>query len=302
MVLSLPDGTLSGEEPSHPNDVARSGDFPRSAAVLARMRSENFPVASRILPRGLRRHLRALYGFFRVVDFAGDEAPGNRYALLDLLEVDLRRAYQGAARIPILRQLTGTVTECGIPFDVLVKLIEANRQDQQVRRYQTFEDLLDYCALSANPVGEAVLHVFGRAEPALIELSDRICSALQLLEHCQDIAEDHRQGRVYLPTDDLRLFGCTEEDLVATRAPTRLRGLVKYEVDRARRMLEAGAPLVGRLSGTARIAVAGYVAGGRATAAAFAAAHHDPLGHGVRPSKRRTFAEWGRLFAMGGAW
>ncbi|MER6990426.1 squalene synthase HpnC [Saccharopolyspora hirsuta] len=302
MVLSLPDGTLSGEESDHPNSVARSGDFPRSAAVLARMRSENFPVASRILPHGLRQHLHALYGFFRLVDFAGDEAPGNRGALLDFLEVDLRRAYQGAARIPILRALTATVTECAIPHEVLVKLIEANRQDQRVRRYRTFDDLLDYCALSANPVGEAVLHVFGRAEPPLIELSDRICSALQILEHCQDIAEDYRQDRVYLPTDDMRRFGCGEPDLVAARAPTRLRGLVKYEVDRARRMLESGAPLIGRLSGTARVAVAGYVAGGRATAAAFAAAGHDPLGRDVRPSRWRTFVEWGRLSVLGGAW
>ncbi|MDA3645530.1 squalene synthase HpnC [Saccharopolyspora indica] len=301
MVLSPPEGTTSGEDSGHPNSVARSGDFPRSAAVLARMRSENFPVASRILPHGLRRHLHALYGFFRLVDFAGDEAPGNREALLDFLEVDLRRAYQDAARIPILRALTTTVAECAIPYDVLVKLIEANRQDQQVRRYRTFDDLLDYCALSANPVGEAVLHVFGRAEPPLVALSDRICSALQILEHCQDIAEDYRQDRVYLPTEDMRRFGCQEPDLAAVRAPTRLRGLVKHEVDRARRMLETGAPLVGCLSGTARVAVAGYLAGGRATAAAFARADHDPLGRDVRPSRARTFAEWGRLYVLGGA-
>ncbi|MGW1679938.1 squalene synthase HpnC [Saccharopolyspora sp. NPDC002376] len=302
MVLSLPDGAVSGEESDHPHASARSGDFPRSAAVLARMRSENFPVASRILPHGLRQHLHALYGFFRLVDFAGDEAPGNRDALLDFLEVDLRRAYQDMARIPIMRGLTATVAECGIPHDVLAKLIEANRQDQQVRRYRTFDDLLAYCALSANPVGEAVLHVFGRAEPALIALSDRICSALQILEHCQDIAEDYRQDRVYLPTDDMRLFGCKEPDLIATRAPTRLRGLVKFEVDRARRMLEAGAPLVGQLSGMARVAVAGYLAGGRATAAAFAAANHDPLGSDVRPTRGRTFVEWGRLYVLGGTW
>jgi squalene synthase HpnC len=302
MVLSLPDNALSGGDSEHSNDVPRSGDFPRNAAVLARMRSENFPVASRVLPRGLRRHLHALYGFFRIVDYAGDEAPGNRGALLDFLEVDLKRAYQGTARIPMLRALTPTLAECAIPYDVLVKLIEANRQDQRVRRYRTFPELLDYCAMSANPVGEAVLHVFGRAEPELIELSDRVCSALQILEHCQDIAEDFRQGRVYLPTDDLRRFGCQEPDLVADRASTRLRGVVKFEVDRARRMLDAGAPLIGRLSGTARVAVAGYVAGGRATAAAFAAAKHDPLRVDVRPGRGRTFAEWGRLYVLGGTW
>ncbi|WP_190813083.1 squalene synthase HpnC [Saccharopolyspora pogona] len=302
MVLSLPDSAVYGGDSENSDGLPRSGDFPRSAAVLARMRSENFPVAARILPRGLRRHLHALYGFFRLVDYAGDEAPGNRGALLDFLEIDLKRAYQGTARIPMLRSLTPTVAECAIPHEVLVKLIDANRQDQQVRRYRSFPDLLDYCALSANPVGEAVLHVFGRAEPALITLSDRICSALQILEHCQDIAEDYRQDRVYLPTDDMQRFGCEEPELVADRASTMLCGLVKYEVDRARRMLDAGAPLVGELSGMARIAVAGYVAGGRATAAAFAAAKHDPLGFDVRPGRGRTFAEWGRLYVLGGIW
>ncbi|WP_229680063.1 squalene synthase HpnC [Saccharopolyspora thermophila] len=296
----MPDDAVSGGDSGHPDSASRSADLPRSAAVLARMRSENFPVAARILPTGLRRHLHALYGYFRLVDYAGDEAPGDRDALLDLLELELKRAYQGIARIPILRALTPTVAECAIPHDVLVKLIDANRQDQRVRRYETFEDLVDYCALSANPVGEAVLHVVGRAEPRLISLSDRICTALQILEHCQDIAGDHQQDRVYLPAEDLRRFGCTESELIAARASTRLRGLVKFEVDRARRLLESGAPLVGELSGMARVAVAGYVAGGRATAAAFAAAGHDPLRVRVRPSRRRTFLEWGLLSALGG--
>lgn len=302
MVLSLPDHALSGGDSEQPRDVPRSSDFPRGEAVLSRMRSENFPVASRVLPRGVRRHLHALYGYFRLVDYAGDEAPGHRGALLDLLEVDLKRVYQGAARIPVLRTLAPTVRECAIPYDVLVKLIEANRQDQRVRRYETFDDLLDYCALSANPVGEAVLHVFGRAEPGLVALSDRICTALQVLEHCQDLGEDLRQDRIYLPVQDMRRFGCQEEDLATETAPTRLRGLVRFEVDRALRMLDSGAVLISKLPWMGRIAVAGYVAGGRATAAAFGAAGYDPLGVDVRPSKLRTFGEWGRLYVLGGSW
>lgn len=300
MVLSLPDETLSGEDPEHPQWSARPGELPRSAAVLARMRSENFPVASRVLPGGVRRHLHALYGYFRLVDYAGDEAPGNRDALLDFLEHDLERAYQGTARIPIMQALTPTVTECGIPMSTLVKLIEANRWDQHVKRYDDFAGLLDYCALSANPVGESVLHVFGRPEEGLIALSDRICTALQILENLQDIAEDRRAGRVYLPTEDLERYGCDEQDLTAPRASTALRGLVRFEVDRARRMLRDGSVLVGALSGTARVAVAGYVAGGLATVAAFRAAGHDPLAAQVSPSKARTFAEWARLHSMGG--
>lgn len=302
MVLSLPEPALSGGDADEPGaESPRSSDLPRLPAVLARMRAENFPIAARILPDGIRGHLQALYGYFRIVDYAGDEAPGNRDALLDLLETDLKRAYQGAARIAALRALTPTVRDCAIPVEVLVKLIEANRQDQVVQRYRTFDELLDYCALSANPVGESVLHVFGRAEEDLLVLSDRICTALQILEHCQDLAEDQRAGRVYLPQQDIERFRCDEEQFTEPVAATRVRGLVKFEVDRAVRMLNAGTPLVARLSGTARVAVAGYVAGGRATAAALAASGHDPLRAEIRPSKARTFAEWLRVFAGGGS-
>lgn len=301
MVLSLPEPALSGGDSDDLGaESPRPGDVPRLPAVLARMRTENFPIASRMLPDGIRGHLQALYGYFRLVDYAGDEAPGNRDALLDLLETDLKRAYQGTARIGVLRALTPTVRDCAIPVDVLGKLIQANRQDQVVSRYRTFDELLDYCALSANPVGEAVLHVFGRAEEDLLVLSDRICTALQILEHCQDLAEDQRSGRIYLPQQDFQRFHCDEEQFADPVAATRVRGLVKFEVDRAVRMLNAGTPLVARLSGTARIAVAGYVAGGRATAAALAAAGHDPLRTEPRPSKTRTFAEWLRVFALGG--
>lgn len=262
---------------------------------------ENFPVASRVLPGGVRRHLLALYGFFRLVDYAGDDAPGHRDSLLALLDTDLKRVYHGTPRIPLLRAMVPTVRACAIPREVLARLIEANRQDQRVSRYEKFDDLREYCALSANPVGQSVLHVFGRAEPPLIELSDLICTALQILEHCQDVAKDYQEGRVYLPAEDLRRFQCKEDDLLLTRAPTALRGLIRFEVDRARAMLDSGSALVGRLSGVARVAVAGYVAGGLATAHAFAAAGHDPLATEVRPGRARTIVEWLRLWATGGS-
>jgi squalene synthase HpnC len=257
-------------------------------------------VASRVLPGGVRRHLLALYGFFRLVDYAGDEAPGHRDSLLDLLDADLKRVYHGAPRVPLLRALVPTVRTCAIPREILARLIDANRQDQRVSRYEKFDDLCDYCALSANPVGQSVLHVFGRAEPSLIELSDQVCTALQILEHCQDVGKDYEQGRIYLPAEDLRRFHCTEEDLRLPSAPTTLRGLIRFEVNRALAMLDSGSALVGRLSGVARVAVAGYVAGGRATARAFAAAGHDPLATEVRPGRGWTTVEWVRLWATGG--
>lgn len=292
--------------PAHERTTARAADFtaqlPDTAAVLARAGDENFPVAARVLPSGARTHLMALYGYFRLVDYAGDEAPGNREILLDHIEADLRHAYRGTPRLPLLRALAVTVHECGIPQDVLVRLIDANRRDQHVRRYRTFAELVGYCALSANPVGESVLHVFGCARPELVALSDRICTALQILEHCQDVLEDHRQGRVYLPEADLRHYGCRLDELETGRAPEHWRALLRFQVTRARRMLDSGALLVGRLPLPARLAVAGYVAGGRSTARALAAARFDPVSGDVTPARARIAAEGARLLLSGGSW
>ena len=257
---------------------------------------ENFPVALRLLPARYRRHLLALYGYARHVDDLGDEplvSGLDRVAALDAVEAELRALYAGGdVRHPVLRALAPTVAECRLPMDPLLRLIEANRIDQQVTRYATFEQLVDYCTRSANPVGELVLHVFAQAEPATVALSDRICTALQLVEHLQDVAEDHRRGRVYLPAEDLARFGVTEADLAAGTASRQLRELIGFEAERARAWLDAGAPLVSALHGWARLAVSGYLAGGRATLDALAAAGHDPLPVTVRPGRRRILTAW----------
>jgi squalene synthase HpnC len=260
------------------------------------VRRENFPVATRLLPTRYRARLLAVYGFARLVDDIGDEAPpGERETLLDLVERDLDLLYAGERpRIPQLRGLAGTVTACRIPAEPFRRLIQANRQDQVVLRYETFERLQEYCALSANPVGRVVLHLFDAATPDRTALSDRICTALQIIEHCQDAGEDYRRGRVYLPAEDLRRFGCAEADLGRSVTPTRLRGLLAFQTGRARRLLDEGAPLIGTLSGWARLAVAGYVAGGRATLAAFDRGGHDVLGGRLCPDRARLLAEWSR--------
>ncbi|NBE80174.1 squalene synthase HpnC [Micromonospora rubida] len=257
---------------------------------------ENFPVALRVLPARYRRHLVALYGYARHVDDLGDEPVDgglDRLAALDDVEAGLRGLYAGAdMRHPVLRALAPTVAECGLPLDTLVRLIEANRVDQHVTRYATFEQLVGYCTLSANPVGELVLHVFGQVTPAAVALSDRICTALQLVEHLQDVAEDHRRGRVYLPAADLERFGVTEADLARPSANRQLRELIGFEAERARAWLDAGAPLVSALHGWGRLAVSGYLAGGRATLDALAAADHDPLAVTVRPRRRQILGNW----------
>ncbi|MFI0479482.1 squalene synthase HpnC [Actinomadura sp. 9N215] len=257
---------------------------------------ENFPVASRLLPARYRAHLLNVYGYARLVDDIGDEAPpGERAALLDTVERDLDRVYAGTApELPAMRHLARTVTACGIPAEPFRRLLQANRQDQEVTRYTTFDDLVDYCALSADPVGHIVLHVFGAATPDRLGLSDKVCTALQIVEHCQDVGEDYGNGRIYLPQNDLRRFGCVEDDLAAAVTPTRLRGVVALQARRARQLLDEGADLTTKLRGFARLAVSGYVAGGLAALAALDKNAYDVLGGPSRPRKPRLLAEWSR--------
>jgi squalene synthase HpnC len=262
----------------------------REDAIRSRASTENFSVASLLLGPRARRHLFAVYGFARLVDQMGDEASQNRLALLDLLEQDLERAFTGEPEHAVLRTLAPTIRACALPREPFLRLIEANRQDQRVARYETFAQLADYCDLSANPVGELVLHVFGVATPERVALSDRVCTALQLVEHWQDVGEDFRRGRVYLPTEDLERFGVALDELEAVSASEALRALIAFEVERARALLDEGARLVRTLRGRARLAVAGYVAGGRANLDAIAAAGFDVLSATPRAGRLQRVA------------
>lgn len=240
---------------------------PGESAVLDRAGTENFSVASLVLGRATRDHLLAVYGFARLVDQLGDDAAGDRLGHLDWLEAELDRVYDGVPEHPLMVRLAPTVRSCNLPREPFVRLIEANRRDQRQAAYATFDELVDYCDLSANPVGELVLHVFGAATPARVAQSDDVCTALQLLEHWQDVHEDHANGRVYLPGEDLDRFGVVTGSF---DGEAYLR-LLAFEIERARTLLDRGAPLVGTLRGRARLAVAGYVGGGRAGLDALAA-------------------------------
>jgi squalene synthase HpnC len=257
-----------------------------AGALLARASTENFPVALRLLSRGQRRHLMAIYGFARLADELGDEAPGDRLAQLDWLEADLDRAYAGAALHPLLQRLAPTLRELALPRQPFADLIDANRRDQLVTRYATWDDLRGYCILSANPVGRLVLLVFGVSTPERIALSDEVCTALQLAEHCQDVREDLERGRIYLPAEDLQRFAVDEPALRADRASPELRALLRFEVARARSLFDGGAALVRTLSGRARLAVGGFVAGGRAALDAIERCDFDVLATHARPRVR----------------
>jgi squalene synthase HpnC len=262
-------------------------DIPGVQAVMARAGGENFPVASRVLPRRVRRHLLAIYGFARLVDQLGDDFTGDRLAALDWLDGQLHLAYLGQAEHPLLRALQPTLTECRLPRRPFVALIEANRVDQRVSRYQTWEQLLGYCQLSANPVGELVLGVLGSASPERLALSNCICTALQLAEHWQDVAEDLARGRIYLPAEDLVRFGCQEHDLHEAHASESVRRLLAMEVQRARILLHRGAPLIDTLHGRPRLAVAAFVGGGRAALDAIERAGFDVLAGPPRAGRAR---------------
>jgi squalene synthase HpnC len=272
----------------------------RSAAlhpetVMAQARHENFPVASLLLPRRVRSHLLALYGFARLVDDAGDEAHGDRLALLDELETDLERVWDGRPHDPLIARLQPPVAASGLEIAPFRRLIEANRRDQVVHRYQTFEDLLGYCALSANPVGELVLRIFGLATEHRLRLSEKVCTALQLTEHWQDVAEDYALGRIYLPAEDLARFDVAEADLGRPSATPQLRALMAFEVRRARALLDEGAPLARTLPRRYAFAVAGFVAGGRSALRAIARANYDVLGGRTRANLVERAAELARI-------
>lgn len=247
---------------------------------------ENFPVASRLLPREVRANLMAIYGFARLTDDIGDEAEGDRLALLDWLDDELILAAEGRAIHPVFQRLTPVIVDLHLSLDPFRNLIEANRVDQSVTRYETFSDLVGYCMLSAAPVGQLVLAVFHSTSPERVAWSDDVCIALQIVEHLQDVGEDARRGRIYLPSEDLASFGVTEGDLLDVTASAPLRALVASEVERTRELLASGTPLAASLSWRARLAVAGFVAGGLAACDAIERAGCDVLGVACRTTPR----------------
>ncbi|MDH6223334.1 MULTISPECIES: squalene synthase HpnC [Streptomyces] len=292
--------------------MVRRAAAPRAGdGTLDKAADENFPVAPFFLPRAWREDLMAVYGFARLVDDIGDGdlAPGgedarrlgvapadagDRLLMLDALEADLGRLFDGGrAGHPLVAALAPTVRRAGLTPEPFLGLVAANRQDQQVTRYETWDDLLAYCALSANPVGRLVLAVTGTATPERIRRSDAVCTALQVVEHLQDVREDLERGRIYLPLRDMKRFHVDEADLAAPTANASVRALVAFEADRARTLLDEGVPLVASVSGRLRLLLTGFTAGGRAALAAVAAAGFDVLPGPPRAGRARLLREAG---------
>lgn len=252
------------------------------------VRAENFPVAMHLLGRRLRAQLLAVYAVARLTDDTGDELDGDRLAALDRIDAELDAAACGRATHPVFVGLQPVLAalDCGVgPFH---DLVEANRLDQRVVSYDTFEDLRGYCQLSAAPIGRIVLSILGATSPSRVAHSDEVCVALQLVEHLQDVGEDARRGRVYLPAETLERFGCSHDELVAPRASPSLRGVVAHECGRARSLLAHAVPLAASLPIRGRLAVAGFAAGGHAALDAIESSGFDVLAVACRADRRRV--------------
>ena len=255
---------------------------------MLRSSGENFRVASRLLPRTLRSDLLCLYGYARLVDEIGDSYQGDRLKALDWLQAELIRDTESGSGSSqeFIAGVATLVRQGRVSRQPLLDLIQANRMDQTVHRYETADDLYRYCSLSANPVGRMVLELFGTLDDRRADWSDSICTGLQLAEHWQDVREDAESGRVYLPAEDMHHFGVGEAELKSDGPATaNLRRLMEFESQRARGLLRDGAPLVRSLRGRLKVAVAGFLAGGHAALDALARQGFDPLVRTPKPSR-----------------
>jgi squalene synthase HpnC len=257
-------------------------------ARLAAEHYENFSVVTWLTPREHRPAFQSIYAFCRWSDDLGDEV-GDRERSLELLSWwrDLLQAmYRGETRHPVMVALAETVERYSIPIEPFERLISAFEQDQVVSEYETFEQLLDYCQRSANPVGQLVLYVARAPTPENVRLADAICTALQLANFWQDVTRDLAIGRIYLPREDRIRFGYSESELRAGVFTPAFKELMNFEVERTRELFAQGRPLVPRLPRELAIDVALFARGGVAILDAIEARGFDVLSG--RPSLSRS--------------
>lgn len=260
------------------------------ADQIARAHDENFPVAFMLAPRDLRADVRAIYAYCRVTDDIGDvgeAAAGERLAALDAWEADLVAAVGGQGDDPVLVAVADVIRRRALPMEHFTRLIEANRMDQRITRWESHDDLLEYCAHSATPVGRMVLGVLGIDHPSRVALSDATCAGLQLANFWQDIRRDlEERDRVYLPREDMAIFGVSVDDLRAPSATPALRDLVRMQVGRARALLVEGAPLRGMVPWRVRLDIAMFTAGGTWVCDSIAGQDYDTIAARPAPGAR----------------
>lgn len=266
--------------------------------AIAAAHYENFSVVTRLVPRRLRQDFATVYAFARWSDDLADEAPDPAAAARTLADWrrQLEACFTGHASHPIFVALADTARRTGLTIDPFGDLLSAFEQDQHTTSYATRVALLDYCRRSADPVGRIVLGLEGCREPRLLELSDSICTGLQLVNFWQDLARDRLAGRVYLPADDMRRHGVDAAMLDLPSAPPPLRDLVRAEVAWARACFDRGSPLADQAPPALRPAIRMFLGGGRAVAAAIERQGFDTL------TRRPIVGRGTKLALAGRAW
>jgi squalene synthase HpnC len=275
--------------PENAPTVAEAQEYCRR---LARRQYENFSVASWFLPQRLRQHFFNVYAYCRISDDLGDEVgdPAVSLELLDQWQAELDACYSGKPRHPVFVALAETVRKFDIPKQTFADLLTAFRQDQTVTRYPTFDDLLGYCHNSANPVGRLVLYVCGYRDPERQQLSDFTCTALQLANFWQDVSVDYAKGRIYLPLEDMRRFGVSEDDLAAQRNTSAFCEMLRFEIERAREWFERGWPLVAQVDRALALDIELFSRGGQEILRAIELQGYAVLGRRPAISKSRKLA------------
>jgi squalene synthase HpnC len=219
----------------------------RYCETIARNHYENFPVASRFIPKEIRKHIWTIYAFARIADDFADE-PGftlaERMDNLNQWEQYLHECYNGNPTHRVFAALAETVDRFQIPFELFQNLLTAFRADVTVKRYGSFEDLLAYCRNSANPIGRIVLLLLNYRSEVMMQHSDSICTALQLTNFWQDISVDLQNNRIYLPLDEMEEFDYSEQDLVNRKVNDQFYSLMAFQVQRTAELFVEGKPLL----------------------------------------------------------
>ena len=275
--------------PDHAPSEAEARGYCRH---LARSHYENFSVASWFLPERLRQHFFNVYAYCRISDDLGDEVGDSAASLqlLDQWETELNACYDGHPRHPVFVALAETVRKFEIPRNEFADLLTAFRQDQSVSRYETFDELLGYCRYSANPVGHLVLYLCGYRGPERQLLSDYTCTALQLANFWQDVSADFAKGRIYLPLEDLRRFGVSEEVIRDDENTSAFCEMIKFEVERAREWFTQGMPLIAKVDRALATDIELFSRGGEEILNAIERQHYAVLGRRPAISKARKLA------------
>jgi squalene synthase HpnC len=244
---------------------------------------ENFPVASILMPRRLRKPVAAIYHFARAADDIADEgdlSDEERLGQLDEFRAELSRiAGNETPLTPLFQDLAAAVRQHALPMQPLYDLLDAFSQDVVKKRYANFDELLHYCRRSANPVGNLLLHLYGEATPVNIAYSDAICTSLQIINFWQDVYRDYTIGRIYLPMDEMAKFGVKEVQIALGNADDAWCKLMKFQVDRARAMMISGKPLGTILTGRIGLEMRMIIAGGLRILDKLEKAEYDMFSH-----------------------